>query len=76
MYLVWLLNDLAGASCIVFCATYLNALRVALMLRHLGFTAVPLHGQMSQARRILQLNFYKFEFPLEIIVLVLVEIRT
>jgi len=32
----------------VFCDTCANTQRVALMLRNLGFTAIPLHGQMSQ----------------------------
>ena len=32
----------------VFCDTCANTQRVALMLRNLGLTAIPLHGQMSQ----------------------------
>ncbi|CAF92169.1 unnamed protein product, partial [Tetraodon nigroviridis] len=47
-YLVSILNDLAGNSFIIFCSTCNNAQRVALLLRNLGITAIPLHGQMSQ----------------------------
>jgi ATP-dependent RNA helicase DDX47/RRP3 len=48
VYLVYILNELAGNSFIIFCATCANTQRVAFMLRSLGFTAIPLHGQMSQ----------------------------
>lgn len=48
VHLVYLLNELAGNSFMVFCDTCANTQRVALMLRNLGFTAIPLHGQMSQ----------------------------
>lgn len=47
-YLVSILNELAGNSFIIFCSTCNNAQRVALLLRNLGITAIPLHGQMSQ----------------------------
>lgn len=45
---MYLLNELAGNSFMVFCDTCANTQRVALMLRNLGFTAIPLHGQMTQ----------------------------
>nr|KAG5713478.1 hypothetical protein BaRGS_025026 [Batillaria attramentaria] len=48
VYLVYILNELAGNSFMVFCSTCANTQRIALMLRNLGFTAIPLHGQMSQ----------------------------
>lgn len=47
-YLVYILNELAGNSFMVFCSTCNNTQRTALLLRNLGFTAIPLHGQMSQ----------------------------
>lgn len=47
-YLVSILNELAGNSFMIFCSTCNNAQRVALLLRNLGITAIPLHGQMSQ----------------------------
>lgn len=47
-YLVSILNELAGNAFMIFCSTCNNAQRVALLLRNLGITAIPLHGQMSQ----------------------------
>ncbi|KOB68325.1 DEAD box ATP-dependent RNA helicase [Operophtera brumata] len=47
---------MAGNSFIVFVATCANALRAALLLRNLGVAAVPLHGQMSQNKRLAALN--------------------
>uniref|UniRef100_A0A914WBV9 RNA helicase n=1 Tax=Plectus sambesii TaxID=2011161 RepID=A0A914WBV9_9BILA len=58
-YLVWLLNELSGNSFIVFCSTCANTMRTAIMLRNLGFSAVPLHGQMSQAKRLGALGKFK-----------------
>ncbi|XP_022655684.1 probable ATP-dependent RNA helicase DDX47 isoform X3 [Varroa destructor] len=52
VYLVHLLQEMAGQSFIVFCATCNGTQKLALMLRNLGFTAIPLHGQMSQAKRL------------------------
>jgi len=58
-YLTSILNDLAGNSFMVFCGTCNNVQRVCLLLRHLGFQAIPLHGQMSQSKRLGALNKYK-----------------
>lgn len=58
-YLVSILNDLAGNSFIIFCGTCNNVKRICLLLRHLGFHAIPLHGQMSQTKRLGSLNKYK-----------------
>ncbi|XP_030058942.1 putative ATP-dependent RNA helicase DDX47 [Microcaecilia unicolor] len=58
-YLVYILNELAGNSFMVFCSTCNNTQRVALLLRNLGFTAIPLHGQMSQNKRLGSLNKFK-----------------
>ncbi|KAK2917211.1 hypothetical protein QQF64_026262 [Cirrhinus molitorella] len=58
-YLVSILNELAGNSFMVFCGTCNNAQRVALLLRNLGITAIPLHGQMSQSKRLGALNKFK-----------------
>ena len=44
---------------IIFTATCNNALRVTLLLRNLGFNAVCLHGQLSQAKRLGALNKFK-----------------
>ncbi|GJQ85429.1 hypothetical protein Trydic_g23857 [Trypoxylus dichotomus] len=59
IYLVHILNELAGNSFMVFCSTCNNTIRTALMLRNLGFTAVPLHGQMSQNKRLGALTKFK-----------------
>ncbi|CAF4584020.1 unnamed protein product, partial [Rotaria magnacalcarata] len=48
VYLVSILNDMNGKSVIVFSSTCTTTLRLALLTRNLGFTTVPLHGQMSQ----------------------------
>uniref|UniRef100_A0A8C9FGV7 RNA helicase n=1 Tax=Pavo cristatus TaxID=9049 RepID=A0A8C9FGV7_PAVCR len=58
-YLVHILNELAGNSFMVFCSTCNNTQRTALLLRNLGFTAIPLHGQMSQNKRLGSLNKFK-----------------
>lgn len=55
-YLVYILNEMSGQTAIVFCSTCASALRTALMLRKLGFAAVPLYGQMSQV------NFHSIFF--------------
>ncbi|XP_061716543.1 ATP-dependent RNA helicase DDX47 [Cydia pomonella] len=59
VYLVHILNELSGNSFIVFVATCAGALRAALLLRNLGLAAVPLHGQMSQNKRLAALNKFK-----------------
>ncbi|EZA53170.1 hypothetical protein DMN91_004665 [Ooceraea biroi] len=59
VYLVHILNELAGNSCMVFCGTCNNTTRTTLLLRNLGFTAVPLHGQMTQNKRIAALTKFK-----------------
>lgn len=59
VYLVHILNELAGNSFMIFCATCNNTMRTALLLRNLGFMAVPLHGQMSQNKRLAALTKFK-----------------
>lgn len=59
VYLVHILNELAGNSFMIFCSTCNNTVRTALMLRALGMSAVPLHGQMSQNKRLAALNKFK-----------------
>jgi ATP-dependent RNA helicase DDX47/RRP3 len=48
VYLCYILNELAGNSFIIFCSTCANTQRISFLLRNLGFTAIPLHGQMTQ----------------------------
>lgn len=59
VYLMYILNELAGNSFMIFCSTCNNTIRTALMLRNLGLTAVPLHGQMSQNKRLASLTKFK-----------------
>lgn len=59
VYLVYLLNELAGQTTIVFTLTCNSAQKLALMLRNLGFSAICLHGQMSQTKRLGALGKFK-----------------
>lgn len=47
---MYVLNEKAGNTSIVFCSTVATVMKVSYMLRNLGFGAVPLHGKMSQVR--------------------------
>jgi ATP-dependent RNA helicase DDX47/RRP3 len=58
-YLAYALDEFKGQSAIIFVATCNNAIRVALLLRNLGFSAVCLHGQLSQPKRLGALNKFK-----------------
>ncbi|KAL2914190.1 ribosomal RNA processing protein [Polyrhizophydium stewartii] len=58
-YLTYLLNEMAGQSCIVFTLTCASTQKLALMLRNLGFEAVCLHGQMTQPKRLGALAKFK-----------------
>lgn len=58
-YLVHILNDKAGNSFIVFAATCVSAERITRMLRNLGMSAVSLHGQMNQCKRLAALNKFR-----------------
>ncbi|PNS20810.1 hypothetical protein CAC42_2741 [Sphaceloma murrayae] len=59
MYLVALLSDHIGHSCILFTRTVHETQRLAFLLRALGFGAIPLHGQLSQDKRLGALNKFK-----------------
>lgn len=58
-YFTYLINELSGQSVLVFVATCNNAQRLALMLRNLGFSAICLHGQMNQPKRLGALHKFK-----------------
>jgi len=58
-YLVYILNEKAGNSVIIFCATCASVMKTAFMLRYLGFTSIALHGQMNQPARVGALNKFK-----------------
>merc|ERR1712080_178763 len=59
IYLVHILNELAGNSFMIFSCTCSGTLKLSLMLRSLGFDAIPLNGQMSQNKRLVSLNKFK-----------------
>ena len=52
LYLVHLMNDFLGQTCIVFTRTVNETQRLAILLRTLGFGAIPIHGQLSQSARL------------------------
>ncbi|PHH63251.1 hypothetical protein CDD82_1908 [Ophiocordyceps australis] len=58
-YLIFLVNEFAGKSTIIFTRTVYEAQRVAILLRTLGFGAIPLHGQLSQSARLGALNKFR-----------------
>lgn len=58
-YLIFLINEFAGQSVIIFTRTVYEAQRTAILLRTLGFGAIPLHGQLSQTARLGALNKFK-----------------
>ncbi|KAL7300573.1 hypothetical protein TKK_0006567 [Trichogramma kaykai] len=58
-YLINCLETLSGQSFIIFCSTASNTMRTALLLRQLGYLAVPLHGKMSQVKRFASLEKFK-----------------
>jgi len=58
-YLVHVLNDISGNSVIVFVASCATSARLTLMLRNLGFAAVPINGDMPQAKRMEALDRFK-----------------
>ena len=51
-YTAYVLNELAGCTAMIFTRTCENTRRLALLLRALGFDAVPIHGNMSQPKRL------------------------
>ncbi|CAH1404615.1 unnamed protein product [Nezara viridula] len=59
VYLVYLMNEMAGNSFMIFCATCNGTMKTALMLRNLGMSAIPLNGQMSQNKRLAALTKFR-----------------
>jgi len=58
-YLAYILNEFSGNSVIVFTTTCNTCMKLALMLRNLGFGAIPLHGKLTQQKRLGALNKFK-----------------
>jgi len=59
VHLIYLCNSLAQNSIIIFTRTVNDAARLSIILRTLGFPAVPLHGQLSQSQRLGALGKFK-----------------
>lgn len=59
LYLVHLLNERSGQMGILFTRTIMETQRLTLMLRNLGFPAIPIHGQLSQSSRLASLNKFR-----------------
>ncbi len=58
-YLVHLVETQVGKSTIIFTRTVHDAQLLSILLRLLGYPAVPLHGQLSQQARLGSLNKFK-----------------
>ncbi|PWY75255.1 ATP-dependent rRNA helicase rrp3 [Aspergillus sclerotioniger CBS 115572] len=56
VYLVHFLTERTGQTVIIFTRTVHENQRVSIMLRALGFSAIPIHGQLSQSVRLASLN--------------------
>ncbi|KAI4743789.1 DEAD-domain-containing protein [Aureobasidium sp. EXF-12298] len=59
IYLVYILNEFAGQSTVLFTRTVNETQRLAYLLRALGFGAIPLHGQLSQSARLGALSKFR-----------------
>ncbi|EXJ82805.1 ATP-dependent rRNA helicase RRP3 [Capronia epimyces CBS 606.96] len=59
LYLIHVLNEHAGHTGIIFTRTVNEAQRISILLRTLGFSAVPIHGQLSQHARLAALNKFR-----------------
>lgn len=57
--LVYMLNELAGKSLIVFVNTKDEGTRIPMMLESLGFSCVPINGNMTQEARLSALNKFR-----------------
>eukprot|EP00033_Pygsuia_biforma_P000627 GCRY01000740.1.p1 GENE.GCRY01000740.1~~GCRY01000740.1.p1 ORF type:complete len:442 (+),score=122.71 GCRY01000740.1:109-1434(+) len=58
-YFVYILNEFVGSSVIVFTMTKKTTQRLHFLLDNLGFDSVPLHGNLSQEKRVAALNTFK-----------------
>mmetsp|Transcript_13109 Transcript_13109/g.26589 ORF Transcript_13109/g.26589 Transcript_13109/m.26589 type:complete len:164 (-) Transcript_13109:643-1134(-) len=58
-YMAYICGEFAGNSTIVFTDTQKSASRLALLLKHLGFASISIHGGMPQSKRLSALNKFK-----------------
>ncbi|CCF34618.1 ATP-dependent rRNA helicase RRP3 [Colletotrichum higginsianum] len=59
VHLIYLLNEHAGKKIMIFTRTVAETQRLAILLRSLGFGAIPLHGQLNQTARLGALNKFR-----------------
>lgn len=62
VHLVHILNERAGQTAIIFTRTINETQRISIMLRTLGFPAIPIHGQLSQSARLAAMNKFRAKF--------------
>ncbi|KAL0782073.1 hypothetical protein CaCOL14_003407 [Colletotrichum acutatum] len=58
-YLIYLGNEFAGKRIIIFARTVAEVQRLSILLRALGFSAIPLHGQLNQTARLGALSRFR-----------------
>ncbi|XP_060198484.1 DEAD-box ATP-dependent RNA helicase 10-like [Lycium barbarum] len=58
-YLIYILTEMSGSTSMVFTRTCDATRLLALLLRNLGLRAIPISGQMTQAKRLGALNKFK-----------------
>lgn len=58
-YLIYLLNEFAGQKIIIFTRTVAESQRLSILLRSLGFGAIPLNGSLGQTQRLGALNKFR-----------------
>ncbi|KAJ1502546.1 ribosomal RNA processing protein [Coelomomyces lativittatus] len=58
-YLVYLINEFPGQTTLIFTSTVVSTQKIALMLKHLGYSSIPIHGQMPQSHRLNSLAKFK-----------------
>ncbi|GAB2245079.1 hypothetical protein Droror1_Dr00000572 [Drosera rotundifolia] len=58
-YLVYILSEMTGSTSMVFTRTCDATQLLALMLRNLGMSAIPISGHMTQSKRLGALNKFK-----------------
>lgn len=59
IWLVYVLNRFVGQTGIIFTRTVNEAQRLSILLKSLGFSAVSIHGQLSQSARLEALNKFR-----------------
>ncbi|MCL4133387.1 UNVERIFIED_CONTAM: hypothetical protein GTU68_052305, partial [Idotea baltica] len=59
VYLIYLLKQIGSESVILLCSTCNTTLRIALLLRSFGFSAIPIHSKMSQSKRMSAITKFK-----------------